>query len=180
MPRKKVLNVRIPYSTAEVSEFISRLRDAKRAIEKKTLTANARIAKIQAELVAETTPIQQELDDLAAGLQAYATAHRFELTDGGKVQSTEFGTGRLGWRMTPPRVELRGLDKVIDWLRREGLKAFLRIKWEVNKEAMLADPERAETVPGVSIVQEEVFYVWPQEFDEEVVIAKSKLKRKAA
>ncbi len=180
MPRKKVPSVRIPYSTAEVSEFIFRLRDAKRAIEQRTLNANARIGKIQAELAAETAPLQQELDDLAEGLNLYATAHRFELTEGGKVQSAEFGTGRLGWRTTPPRVEIRGLDKVIEWIKSRRLKLFLRAKLEVNKEAMLADPERAETVPGVSIVQDEIFYVWPDEFDAEIELAKSRLKRKAA
>jgi phage host-nuclease inhibitor protein Gam len=42
-------------------------------------------------------------------------------------------------------------------------RKFLRMKLEVNKEAMLADPDKAETIPGVTIARDvEVFYLEPK------------------
>lgn len=178
MPRKRLPNVAIPSNSLEATNWISRFRDAKRAIEQKTLVANRRIARIQADLALETASFQGELEELGQGLHLYATAHRPVLTDGGRMQSAEFGTGRLGWKTGPPRTEIRQSEKVVKFLEDHDFEDFLRIKKEINREAMLADPERAETVPGVTIVQDEFFYIKPDDFDTEIEIAKSKLRRR--
>lgn len=180
MLRKSLSVIPVPTSNAEVAEFISRLREAKRKIEQRTLTANNRINALQTALAAETAPLQQEVEILAEGLLRFATANRLAITDNGRVQTVQYATGRLGWRSTPPRVEVRKVDAVIAWIKQHRLLQFLRTKEEVNKEAMLDDTERAETVPGVSIIQDEVFYIWPEEFDTEIEVAKSRLKRRSA
>ncbi len=43
------------------------------------------------------------------------------------------------------------MKTVIEACKSLGLTAFLRIKEEVNKEAMLADPDKARTIAGVTI-----------------------------
>ncbi|MEC9342674.1 MAG: host-nuclease inhibitor Gam family protein, partial [Pseudomonadota bacterium] len=67
----------------------------------------------------------------------------------------------------PPRVTVRGQDAVIEALRAIGLGRFIRIKEEVNREALLAEPDVARSVAGISIGSEgEDFVVEP--FEEEL------------
>lgn len=104
-----------------------------------------------------------EAAELRAGVQAWCEAHRAELT-GGKVKFHEFGTGRVLWRLRPPRVSIRGTEAVIEACRRLGLTKFLREKVEINKEAMLAEPEVAGRIQGVVIASEgEDFVIEPAE-----------------
>ena len=52
---------------------------------------------------------------------------------------------------------------------------FIRVKREVNKEAMLEDPELAKTVRGVSITKREQFFVKPSEVAAEISFDVQKL-----
>ena len=59
------------------------------------------------------------------------------------------------------------MAKVIENIKSWGLFQFLRVKEEVNKEALLADPNNAKAIAGVSIREnEEEFVIKPN--DEEV------------
>lgn len=102
-----------------------------------------------------------EAAELRAGVQVWCEAHRAELTQG-RVKFHDFGSGRVLWRLRPPRVSIRGAEAVIEACRRLGLQRFLREKVEVNKEAMLAEPEIAGTIQGVAIASEgEDFVIEP-------------------
>jgi phage host-nuclease inhibitor protein Gam len=62
----------------------------------------------------------------------------------------------------PPSVRLRDMKRVLEALVQLGLARFIRVKQEVDKEAMLREPELAAQVPGVSIGSEgEEFVVSP-------------------
>jgi phage host-nuclease inhibitor protein Gam len=105
---------------------------------------------------------QAELEELRAGVQAWCEAHRAEIC--GRAKSAEFATGRVSWRLRPPRVTIRGLDAAIEACRRLGLGRFLRERVEINREAMLADPEAARLVPGVAVASAgEDFVIEPAE-----------------
>jgi phage host-nuclease inhibitor protein Gam len=104
-------------------------------------------------------PHLEKYKGLEESLTIFAEAHRDELTDGGKRQSADLGSGALTWRKLPPKVSLRKLDDVIAAIHHfaendADFAAFLRTTEEVNKEAMLANPEKAATLPGVSIGSE--------------------------
>ena len=102
-----------------------------------------------------------EVEDLRRGVQAWCEAHREELT-GGRTKTVEFGSGRALWRLRPPSVSLRGKEAVIEACATLGLNRFLRMKVDVNKEAMLAEPDVARRVAGVSIGSEgEDFVIEP-------------------
>ena len=58
---------------------------------------------------------------------------------------------------------VRPEDSVLDALRRMRLARFIRVKDEVNKEAILNEPEAVVNVPGISIIQGEDFIVQPFE-----------------
>jgi phage host-nuclease inhibitor protein Gam len=96
--------------------------------------------------------LSEQIKTLQAGVQAYCEAHRDELTDGGRVKTANFVTGEVQWRQRPPSVSVRGSDSVIDTLKRLGLGKFVRTKEEVNKEAILNEPEEVRGVAGLNIV----------------------------
>jgi len=78
-------------------------------------------------------------------------------------------TGFFGWRSTPPAVSLKNIKAVLKKLKELGLKRFIRIKEEPDKEAMLKEPEVAKSVKGVSITQYEEFFIKPLELEVEIV-----------
>lgn len=124
---------------------------------------NDEIAVIRERFEAQAQPISTRIDNLRQGVQIWCDANRAALTRGGKVKSAQFPTGEVRWRVTPPKVVIRGLDAVIDALRRAGLTRFLRTKEEINKEAILADTEAVIEINGIRIDQVEEFVVEPFE-----------------
>lgn len=89
---------------------------------------------------------------LQTGVQAWCEANRDTLTDGGKVKSANLITGEVSWRQRPPSVSVRGVDAVIDTLKRLGLGVFVRTKEELNKEAILNEPHQVRGVAGLQVV----------------------------
>ncbi len=63
--------------------------------------------------------------------------------------------------MRPEKVTVRNVDLVLEELRKQQLYEFIRAKEEINKERILAQPERVANVPGISISQGEDFVVVP-------------------
>jgi phage host-nuclease inhibitor protein Gam len=57
-------------------------------------------------------------------------------------------TGEIGWRLRPPKVVVRGVEAVLDKLKRMGLDRFIRTKEEINKEAILNEPDAVARVPA--------------------------------
>ena len=98
-------------------------------------------------------------------MQTWCEAHRAELTaSGGKT--VNLITGEVSWRQRPPSIAVRGAEAVLESLRTLGLHRFIRTKDEVNKEAMLNEPELAATVAGVSVIKgKEDFAITPFEVE---------------
>jgi len=61
------------------------------------------------------------------------------------------------------------LDNIIEACKKLGLARFLRVKEEINKDAMLAEQDLAQTITGVSISQGEDFVIVPFETELEEV-----------
>jgi len=94
-------------------------------------------------------------------VQVWCEANRAELTNGGKTKTANLGSGEVKWRMRPPSVRLSGGDAVLDALRSLGLSRFVRQREEVNKEAILAEPDAVAGVRGIKLTQAEDFIVAP-------------------
>jgi phage host-nuclease inhibitor protein Gam len=63
-------------------------------------------------------------------------------------------------------VSVRGVEAVIEALNRLGLSRFVRVKEELNKEAILNEPEAVKGVAGLSIKSGvEDFVIQPFEQD---------------
>ena len=95
--------------------------------------------------------IKEKIAPKQDAVQAWCESRRDELTLNGKTKTGTFNTGEVQWRQRPPSVGIRGTESVIESLHTLGLVRFIRTKEEVNKEAMLNEPELAATVAGVTI-----------------------------
>ncbi|ELU7122231.1 host-nuclease inhibitor Gam family protein, partial [Escherichia coli] len=101
-----------------------------------------------------------------SGIQTWCEAHRDELTGNGKVKFANLTTGEVQWRNRPPSVSIRGADNVIELLRRLGLERFIRVKEEINKDAILNEKEAVKNIPGITIKSDiEDFSIIPFEQD---------------
>ena len=178
MPKKVVIAV--PKSLDEAAQFLAQIGQEQRATDKIRSGLNTKVDELKAKAMVDDEPHQEKISQLVEGLFAYAEAHRDELTDGGKRKTVEVPTGIFGWRMTPPAVLLRGVESILESLKSLGLKRFIRIKEEIDKEAMLKEPDVAKTVKGVSISQHEDFIAKPAELEIEIATQVDKLKKAAS
>lgn len=84
-------------------------------------------------------------------LHGWAESNRDRLLDG-KLKTCRLATGEISWRLRPPSVRITQAETVIETLKRLGLSELVRMKEEVAKDLILADPDRVEGVKGISVV----------------------------
>lgn len=154
--RRMAASEPVPKSRDEAARSLSTMGTLRREMNALEAQMEAQIADIREEYEQAALPHLQKFDGLKETLVIYAEAHRDELTDGGKRQSIDLGSGELKWRKLPPSVRLRKVDDVLAAIHQmeeddKDYSAFIRSKEEVNKEAMLANTDKASLVPGVSI-----------------------------
>ena len=151
----------------EVEGAIKQIGDLNRELERLAIEQNDRLAEITEEYAPLMNAIKEELAPKQDAVQAWCESRRDELTQNGKTKTGSFNTGEVQWRQRPPSVGIRGAESVLESLRTLGLVRFIRTKEEVNKEAMLNEPELAATVAGVTIkTGMEDFVITP--FEQEV------------
>lgn len=160
----------VPQSRTECEAYIAELGREQRERTRIETRMNDDLAERKAAFETEAKPHRERIEQLSAAIQAYCETHRNDLTRGGKVKFHKFAGGEVNWRVRPPKVTIRGMDAVIEACQRLGLDRLLRQKVEVNKDAMLAEPEIAATIAGVTIGSEgEDFIVKPFETELEEV-----------
>lgn len=158
----------VPQTREDCAADIKKLGDLLRERTRTEAYMNDKIAAITAQYEPEFAAFNERIDTLQTGIQAYCEAHRDELTNGGKVKSSNMVTGDVMWRQKPPSVRIKAADSVIEALKRLGLGRFVRSKEEINKEAILNEPDEVRGVAGITIVTgEEQFEINP--FEQEVV-----------
>ncbi len=160
-------NIEVPQSREDAAAALARIGFLNRQITRAQATLNDKITGLKEAAEAAAIPLQGEVAALTEGLKIWAEANRKALTGGDRTKTVNIGTGELRWRIQPPRVTLRGsVEAIIDACRTLGLGRFVRTKEEVNREAMLAEPEIARSIPGVGIGTEgEAFIVEPFEVE---------------
>lgn len=170
--KTKAIAAPVPQSREEATEALAEIGRRQRERERIQASMNDDIAEIKTKYEEEARPHNEQIAGLTEGLHAWCEAHRAELTNGGKVKSANMASGDVGWRITPPKVRVTGKAAVIELLKALKLKRFIRLKEDVNKEAMLAEPDKASAVKGVNIVQTEEFWLRPFETELEEVTSK--------
>ncbi|WP_439258283.1 host-nuclease inhibitor Gam family protein [Lonepinella sp. BR2271] len=153
-------------SREEVEIAIKQLGDKQRELQRLTTAQNDEIAVITERYAEPLQALKGEIGDQQQAIQAWCESHRDELTLNGKQKTGYFNTGEVQWRTNPPSVRITKADQVVENLKTLGMLEFIRTKEEINKDAILLDPEKAKTVNGISIKSGvEEFVIKPFEQD---------------
>jgi len=153
----------VPQTRDEVAEAIAKIGQHQRERAIIEAAMNGDLAERKAAFEAQAKPHADAISELTQGIATWCEANRATITAGGKVKFAEFATGEVKWRLRPPSVVIKGVDKVLEGLKSLGLDRFLRTKEEIDKEAILREPDALKGVRGVSITQKEDFVVVPFE-----------------
>lgn len=154
----------VPQSEAECNRYIERLGNAQRERTRIETEMNDEMAALKSQFEERAKPFRTEAELLSEAIQAFCEANRDRLTRDRKVKFHKFGSGEVNWRVRPPRVSIRGTEAVLEAIKALGLTKFIRVKEEINKDAMLADAEKASSISGVTIGSEaEDFTITPFE-----------------
>lgn len=153
----------VPQTRDGAAQSVAEIGRLNRDLARLTADMNDELATVKALHEEKAEPIRLKIEALTTGVQTWAEANRDTLTQNGKVKTAALTTGEIAWRLRPPSVRVTGAEAVLDVLRRLGLKRFIREKEEVNKEAILNEPEAVSHVPGIAISQGEDFVVVPFE-----------------
>lgn len=161
--KKAAASACIPQNREATAAAIREIGEIQRNLTRIAADMNDEIADVKQKYETEAEPLRMRLEALQQGVQTWSEANRDAITQNGKVKTAIFTTGEVLWRKRPPSVVVRGAEAVLDQLRKLGLKRFIREKEEVNKEAILNEPEAVAHVTGISISQGEDFVVVPFE-----------------
>jgi phage host-nuclease inhibitor protein Gam len=152
MARTRTLtpNLPVPQDREACRDAIREIGQVSRELARLQADHNDRVAELRGALGAQAQPLKDRLTALHEGVRVFCEANRDALTEGGRRKHFDFVTGRVAWRHRPPSVTLRGKEGIVERLLEAGGR-FLRTRHEVDREAMLADPEAARAIPGVAI-----------------------------
>lgn len=159
----------IPQSREDCTDYIARIGRAQRERERIQAAMNDELAAIRTGYEEQARPHAEAIKALSQGVQTWCDANREALTMGNKTKTANLASGEVRWRLRPPKVVIRGLDAVMEALKDLRLDRFIRVKEEINKEAILADPEALRHVKGISVDQGEDFVIVPFETELEEV-----------
>ncbi len=162
---KAQAQIDVPQNNGEAAADIKQIGDLQRNFARTQAEMNDAIAHITQTYQPTLETISDALKKLQEGVQFYCEANRDDLC--GKGKTANLVTGEVQWRQRPPSVRVTGAESVIETLHRLGLDAFVRTKEEVNKEAILNDPDGVKGVAGITVVTGvEDFVITP--FEQEV------------
>lgn len=153
----------VPAGRDEVNEAIAEIGRLQRERARIQTRFNDEQAEVKARHDGAAKPLGERIIELHKGVSLWCEANRAQLTHDNKVKFHEFATGKVNWRLRPPSVSIRGVDALVTWLQKASLERFLRVRKEIDKNALLREPEVARDLPGVTITQREEFVVVPHE-----------------
>jgi phage host-nuclease inhibitor protein Gam len=167
MSKKKLKAQALPQLTrAEVEEKIGAIAIEQAKVTKLQADADRRIAQIQQQL-AEALVVPNAF--IAANVDLvlrWADANRADLC-AKDSKTVKFATGEVAWRLDPPSVSVpkkpEKLKAIVKALLKKKLRRFVRVKFELDKEAILKEPEKIAGVEGLTINQAETISLKPNQ-----------------
>lgn len=167
---------------SEVEQAVAQVGEEMRERDRLIADANNRIAEIQKEVEMAIHPFEARKNHIVAGIAHYVKKHREELfPDYPATKTCKLMTGAISLRNVPASVKTRASSKLFEkilaesgllqlfneWVARLST-VYLRVKLELNKDAILADPLNARNKIGVEINEEsERLYVKPSGLESE-------------
>ncbi|GAA4650815.1 host-nuclease inhibitor Gam family protein [Kistimonas scapharcae] len=168
-PRIKTTSLPVPTTREQAEQLLHDIGRLQRQVATIETAMNDRLSDVKRTFEDQVKPLNQGIDEAFEGLRIYCEANRDQLCKGNSKTVT-LATGKVFWRKTPPRVTVRGMDIVLETLKKLRLKRAIRTKEEVNKEAILLEPEKYTAIPGINITSREEFGVEPFESEIEKAV----------
>lgn len=135
----------------EAEERLANIGSAQRRVTEIEAAMNDEIAAIKTHYEAQAAPHNLSITDNFRDLQLWAEANRDSLCVG-KVKTVRMATGEILWRKRPPSVRITGAPAVIERLISFGLTVFVREKQEIDKDAILAEPDQVKGIQGIKVI----------------------------
>lgn len=158
-------------TTEQVETALSEFSQADSSIQKITAEMELKITAIRDKHAEELAELQKKKDDSVEVLQVFATENKESLFS--KTKSYKSAHGIFGFRTGTPKLkQLKGFTKEsVLTLVKTLLPDYIRKTEEVAKDKLLADRsgdgmEENLKKCGLSIVQDETFYVEPKKENE--------------
>jgi len=135
-------------------------------LHRKEAEMNERLNQIKEDFDEKTKELRYTIDTLSTEISMFCTKNK---SDFDKVRSKEFQFGTVGFRVNPPKVTLLNrkynLKTVLELVKRLYKKAYVRVKEDLDKEAILADYASKKLDDGklagigLKVDQDEQFYI---------------------
>jgi phage host-nuclease inhibitor protein Gam len=130
---------------------------------------DAQVAKIDADYGTKFEDLKASMEEQFEVVKCYAEENRDELFT--ETKSLELFGAKLGFRISPPKVTVMKGFKLKDVVERlaklKVWQPYVRVKQELNKDALLAQQPKGMEKHGLMIEQEEVFYLEPEKTEVE-------------
>lgn len=100
---------------------------------------DAAVANASARFAGTVSALQSEIGAEASALKKFATAHKSEFkarAEGGDTRSFEHANVTIGFRKGRPAVKVKNEESAIEWLKSTFGGFFLRMKPEIDKDAI--------------------------------------------
>ena len=149
-------------SKDETAEAIAELGRLQRERQRIQADMNDEMAAVKRRHEETAEPVNARIKELTQGVEAWCNKNRANLLVGSS-KTAALTTGEVSWRATPPKLVVRGKDAVLGALKKLGLDRMVRRKEEIDKEALLADPELVAGIKGLTIKQAEQLVIKPFE-----------------
>lgn len=150
----KAVKYPVPKNETEAARLLGELEKLKLKLDEQQVALNQAVNDLVAEANKNAEAVSEEFAGKFNALKTFATKNKKQLTDEGKKRSVSWATGILGWRTSPAGISLprsaKDIAHLIERLRFGRKTKFLRRKWELNVEAMEANPEEATAIVGIT------------------------------
>ena len=151
-----------PYVVADLPRAESALMELA-SLERKTRAitdeANEKIDALKEAAKAETAPLETRKKAITDALGTFLKMNRAEVL--GSRKSVELAFGLLGFRASTAICQMRGIssEMTLERLKNAGLKEGIRIKEELDKDAMRGWPDERLALVGLTRQEKDQFYV---------------------
>jgi len=161
--RLKSQRQRVPDTPAEVAAYVAEAARLKAEEARLKAEMDARLHRVREQYQQQLAALAAQLRGYIEALHDWAEAHPEYFR---RRRSLDFPSGVIGYRITPPAIRpVRGWTwaEVLARLRERGRRQYIRIREDVDREALLAARDTEDLAEyGLRIVQRDEFFVEPR------------------
>lgn len=155
---KPVLNIPTVSTVEEADATLAEIAARKRQISLHEIALKEDVDKLKAECAARCEPLKKDIEAREQALVQFALARREELFKNRKSRELTFGT--IGFRVSSSLRTIKKMtwERVLGVLKERGMTHCIRIKEEVDKEALRTLGPNTLADVGCKLTQEDAFF----------------------